>query len=65
MDIKRETGCKNLKLNNGDFCMMWRCRNFDKDYPCITCPVMHDLSIMADALHIRVDLCEEIAAIAA
>ncbi|HEX3020730.1 MAG TPA: hypothetical protein VHP36_10530 [Chitinispirillaceae bacterium] len=65
MEIAKEAGCKNLKLRNGDFCMMWRCRNLDKDYPCISCPVVHDLSIMADALHIRVDLCEDIAVKAA
>jgi len=61
MSIKEESECKNLKLKNGEFCSMWRCRNLEKDYPCITCPVMNDLSMMANALHMSVDLYEDVA----
>lgn len=65
MDTKRESELKNLKLRNGEFCTMWKCKNLDKDYPCIICPVINDLSLMADAFHMSVDLSDEVTAKAA
>lgn len=59
MELEKESLCTNLKISNSELCRLWQCKNLNKDYPCITCPVMRDLSIMADAFHMRVDFCNE------
>lgn len=65
MNTDIDLGCRDLKLRNSEFCLMWKCRNLDKGYPCISCPVVHDLSVMADALHVRMDSLDEAATKAA
>jgi hypothetical protein len=54
--------CKDLRDQNEEFCVMWRCNRFDKEFPCTICPITNDLSEMAKELHLNIQVQDCIAA---
>ncbi|MBN1600863.1 MAG: hypothetical protein JW915_04595 [Chitinispirillaceae bacterium] len=51
---------KDLRVENGDFCRMWGCRNFKAGYTCHWCPVLADIKRMAMAFNVKFQIIETV-----
>ena len=49
-----------LRKENKEFCTMWGCKCFNRDYSCTSCPVLSDLESMANAFSIRFQFVESL-----